>query len=532
MRVARPTFFLNSVHSAIHLLLGELRIPILAAFAIRIIPSLLLYDMQFSPETGNYEFGWELGRVARSLAEGRGFGSPIDGETGPTSWLPPIPVMLLSGLFSIFGVYSTTAALASLTLNCIFSTLTLIPLYHVALQIAGSVVARYVAWSWVFFPFAIFNSVTRIWGEPLDALLVSCLVWLAIRLANQDVTLQWVLFGLLAGVAILTNPNFLSMLPLLAGVAAGPHVKQPRRFLARIILAAAVLALTVTPWLLRDLTVFGQFMPIKSNFWLEVDLGNNPNASVMLVDWNRHPASNPVEFLEYDRLGEVAYMDSKKHQALSYIYSNPKDFVILSVRRAIFWWTGYWSWDPRYLASEPMRAPFIAFNVAMMMLLVTGLFSRYIPGRMAIFISGLLLCQSAVYYVTHPAPEYRHAVEPLIVLLATVGGLVIVRSSAVQLALGASRRLTTAVSHWAYDHREPFASGLLGGMIWSLDSLMHVLEDHGSGVSVWLWLCEFVSPKLITLVIRLLFLACSLGMGFMLLRLREKEHRVPSDRAN
>ena len=78
----------------------------LVAFILRAIASGLLIDLQFSPETGNFEFGWELGRVAKSLAEGNGFSSPIGEDMGPTSWVAPIPALLQAGIFKLLGIYS------------------------------------------------------------------------------------------------------------------------------------------------------------------------------------------------------------------------------------------------------------------------------------------------------------------------------------------------------------------------------------------------------------------------------------------
>lgn len=496
---------------------------LLVAFLIRSVASLLLYEMQFSPQTDNYEFGWELGRVARSLVEGRGFSSPINGDTGPTSWLPPVPVMLLAALFKIFGVYSVGAAIASLLLNGLFSSLTAVPLFHIGSQFFGTRIAYWVAWTWTLHPFAIFISSTRIWGEPLDALIVACLVWYAMWLARRDGTKPWVVFGLLGGVAVLTNPTTLLLVPWLGAFAACRYFTKPAQCAVRICLAGGTLLAVIMPWLVRNHIQFGELVPIKSNFWLEVEIGNNPEAKVMLVDWNRHPASNDQELQAYARLGEAEYMSAKKRQALSWIFTHPAEFISLSARRVVFWWTGYWNWDPRYLASEPMRGPFIAFHTAVTLLLIIGLITlRGNVPRLG-FVMGLIVSQSVVYCVTHPAPEYRHAVEPLVAMLSTAGGL-----AAANLLSGLSfvdirARWLGGAAQWAYARRELLACVLLGFTAWGLDSLMHVLEDHGWRSSLSVWLAELATPEPIPLGMRLLILSSSTVVGYALLRVRKKE---------
>ena len=41
-------------------------------------------------DTDHFGFGWEMGRVARSLAEGAGFSSPLPLPTGPTAIVGPV----------------------------------------------------------------------------------------------------------------------------------------------------------------------------------------------------------------------------------------------------------------------------------------------------------------------------------------------------------------------------------------------------------------------------------------------------------
>src|SRR6266568_3607649 len=62
---------------------------LLAALVIRIVLVFYFDTWHVSPEGDHWSFGFETGRVARSLAEGRGFESPFQEPTGPTAWLAP-----------------------------------------------------------------------------------------------------------------------------------------------------------------------------------------------------------------------------------------------------------------------------------------------------------------------------------------------------------------------------------------------------------------------------------------------------------
>ena len=390
-------------------------------FAVRLVAVLFLYGEQLAPEQDHYAFGWELGRIARSVAAGNGFASPLFGDTGPTAWLPPVNVYLLAGVFHLFGTYTTAAAIAMLTLNGLFSALTAWPLFAIAQRFFGRAVAIKAGWVWALFPYAIFFSATRVWGEGLDALLVSTLVLMVLRMAETSRRVIWLGGGLLTGIATLTNPNTLSIVPVLWGWACWSLGQTGRQWMRPLCLALVSLFFVVTPWCLRNTCVFRELLPLRSNFWLEVYIGNNPEAPVMLVDWNRHPASNASELAEYRELGELGYMKAKRKQAVTYILSQPATFAILTVRRILFVWTGFWSWNPRYLVSEPFRLPFILFGTVLSLLMLIGLSTARRAILSPKLLAAMLVCQPLVYYVTHPAPEYRHAIDPVIVILATVG---------------------------------------------------------------------------------------------------------------
>jgi len=59
------------------------------SFVLQIACIGLFHQYRVRPGNDNFEFGWEMGRVARSIALGQGFSNPYEGNTGPTAWEPP-----------------------------------------------------------------------------------------------------------------------------------------------------------------------------------------------------------------------------------------------------------------------------------------------------------------------------------------------------------------------------------------------------------------------------------------------------------
>ena len=63
---------------------------VLIAFALRFGWIVVAHTYKFKTLDDNFSFGWEMGRIGRSLAQGQGFSNPFSGTTGPTAWEPPL----------------------------------------------------------------------------------------------------------------------------------------------------------------------------------------------------------------------------------------------------------------------------------------------------------------------------------------------------------------------------------------------------------------------------------------------------------
>src|ERR1041384_4354882 len=78
----------------------------LAALLLRLAVITLGHTYRITPRGDHFQFGWEMGRIARSLALGQGFSSPTDLPTGPSAWTPPVYPYILAGVFKLFGIYT------------------------------------------------------------------------------------------------------------------------------------------------------------------------------------------------------------------------------------------------------------------------------------------------------------------------------------------------------------------------------------------------------------------------------------------
>jgi hypothetical protein len=149
-------------------------------------------------------------------------------------------------------------------------------------------------------------------------------------------------------------------------------------------------------------------------------MGNN-GYSVRWTSDQKHPLHDANELAAYNA-GELAYMDHKSQQAKLYIHDHPGWYARMCARRALYLWTGYWSFDKDYLAMEPTDPENIPFAtcLTLMGLLGLSLAWRRRPFE-AIRFAGVLFLFPVVYYFSHPEPYHMRPLDPLLIILGCYG---------------------------------------------------------------------------------------------------------------
>jgi hypothetical protein len=392
------------------------------AFVLRIIVAAFLYKEFVDPYRGFWHFGWETGRIARSIAAGHGFSSPLFGDTGPTAIMTPLYPYLLGGIFKVFGIYSIASAFVILGLNSLFSALTCIPLFRIAENFFGRRLATWSAWAWVFFPYAIYFSAGRIWVTALAVLLLTLGLWATLRLTPRTTLRAWIAYGVLWAANGLANPANLAVLPLLGLwlLLRFRPSEQGWRWVGRAFVSGLVFAAVIAPWFVRNYYTFERFMPFRDNFWYEFWAGNTGDTSDLVPDW-AHLSNGEAEMQKYRRMGELFYFDSKKPLLEQFIREHPGTFARLTAKKFVFTWTGFWSLSPAYRAGEPFEIPNTVFCTGITVLMLIGLLLEFRETSSAgAFFTVVLFSIPLLYYATHPDLEYRHVIDPEIVILATL----------------------------------------------------------------------------------------------------------------
>jgi 4-amino-4-deoxy-L-arabinose transferase-like glycosyltransferase len=366
------------------------------------------HTYNFHARDNNFSFGWEMGRIGRSLATGQGFSNPFNEATGPTAWEPPLYPLLIAGVFKLFGIYSQASALVLLSINSFFSALTCIPIFLIARRCFSETVAIWTAWLWALLPNVTYWSTRWVWETSLATLLLAVIFWLALEMEERDGWKPWLQFGLLWGIAALTNTSLVAFLAVSGLWVWYRRRKQGKRSLAGVVLASIVFVACIAPWLVRNYRTFGQPIFLRSNFGAELRIGNGPGADGIWMQY-LHPTQNVYEMERYRRMGEIAYVKERKREALQFIREDYARFLGLSVKRFIYYWGGVPKLEKIAWLAPTKNSIFLASTVLAFWGLARALRKR-IPG--AWLFLWLIVAYPAVYYFVFPHPRYRHPIEP------------------------------------------------------------------------------------------------------------------------
>ncbi|HTV09200.1 MAG TPA: hypothetical protein VMD97_09180 [Candidatus Aquilonibacter sp.] len=409
------------------------------AFLLRVACVVIGHTYRVSPLDDHFKFGFEAGRIAKSLVQGHGYGNPFNGWSGPTAWLPPLYPLLIALSFKLFGIYTNAAAFFVMVVDSLFSALIAPAVYEIAARCFDAYgiarrtstkiapVALWSGWLWAVYPAALQYAIHWLWEMSLSTCLFAWALVIALRLrgTGEDVERdgvaqhgRWALFGLLWGLVALSNASLLIGLPAVALWVFWPRLKrlELRRVWAGPMLSGIVFVLVMMPWWVRNVRTMHTFISTRSNLGVELYESTLPSHDAYpwgtaLPLWPGNP-----EFQMYVHMGEVRFAAMRKKQALERIRANQGYFWARTLDRFLFFWDN--------VPHPPERHPWMElgrrFNYAFLSLAgLMGLalaLRRRVPG--AALMGWMLLLLPLPYYIVTVQARFRHPLEPLITVLS------------------------------------------------------------------------------------------------------------------
>lgn len=389
-------------------------------FIARVLVITLGHTYRIRPFQDHFQFGWEMGRIARALVTGYGYSDPFVGHTGPTAWVPPLYPLLMATVFKLFGVYSALSAWVLLTINSVFSAAIAIFVYQIAARCYNRKVAIWSAWLWALYPAAMQYAVHWVWEMSLTAMLFTWVLALALRMRSVGESMpsphaqstgRWLLFGVLWGVIALSNATLLLFLPVCGiWILLGSH--KLASSMGKAALAGCLFFACLAPWIGRNWSVFHVFIPIRGNLGAEMYAGSGPGSNGFALMATLPLVERDPETMRYKALGEVRYVKEQGEKAKAYLATHREHYWMISLKRFYFYWVS----EPHPVEHSPVtefgrELSYCFLSVTGCLGLALSLKNRTPASRL--FFWAFVLLPLTYYFVTVSA-RFRHPLEPLI----------------------------------------------------------------------------------------------------------------------
>jgi hypothetical protein len=279
----------------------------------------------------------ETGQAALTLLQQGFIGNPYMIPTGPTAHAAPGTVTILALVYGMFGGNTAGARIVlSLLALAQYGAASAWVLWRVQAAFTGR--RRLVAQLLVIgaLPLFLAQAVVsfRQWDQPTSALLIVLLADVWLYRSRLGWATRALFLTLIGGLGSLFAP----ILPVLAVIAA-VHLALVRREWPLLVATVVGVALLMSPWMLRNDIVLGSPVTTRSNFGLELAVGNN-DASDGMFDLATAPPWHPHDHLlaaqRVADIGEVAYMREMSATAYAWIAAHPKRFIELCLHRVVF----------------------------------------------------------------------------------------------------------------------------------------------------------------------------------------------------
>jgi hypothetical protein len=266
--------------------------------------------------------------------------------TGPTAHVAPLYPILVGTLYRIFGEGETGEDIRQ-SVACVISSLRAGLLVLLALAFGlGEGAALAAGLFGVVYIGAFDTELKGDWEGPFAGVLLMLLVLWGYRMISQraPAPLESLLYGVSFGIALLVAP---ALLPVGVGLAAVAFAARYRKDRGRMITALACcavgVAIALSPWIVRNYVQLGGFVWGRDNFGLELSLSNGPGANWSNPEnrpriFSMHPSRYRPAAERLAAMGELAFNEERKQEAVRWIKDNPGEFARLTFQRMLHFW--------------------------------------------------------------------------------------------------------------------------------------------------------------------------------------------------
>ncbi|UCE66849.1 MAG: tetratricopeptide repeat protein [Candidatus Zixiibacteriota bacterium] len=308
--------------------------------------ALALRIIYFLQVRSNYP-GWDTPTIdplyhdlwAKQIASGNILG------TGPF-FRAPLYAYFLGAIYAIFGPSLTAAKIVQHIIGAFSCSLIFLFSDRYFNRKTAIISGLISAFYWVFIYFE-----DELLLDSLLILLAVILIWLLVRAFEKPDLKRFLLSGIILGLAAITRPNFLVMLPVAAIWVFYAFKLDIKEKIVRLLVLTAGCAVIISPVTIRNILVGDDMVLIASQGGINFYIGNNEYATgstAVMPEFGPTWQYADCEYLaklETGKIGkemkqsEVSAFYYKK--ALEFILNKPAEWIYLMTKKLSYFWNSY-----------------------------------------------------------------------------------------------------------------------------------------------------------------------------------------------
>lgn len=353
--------------------------------------------------------------IARNLLSGEGFR-----EGGAYAYRYPGYVGFLAAVYSASG----DSRVAVTVIQAVLGTVTVLFLALIVRGRMGDTAALFSAAAMsIYVPFVRLPG--RLYTENLFFLLLVLIWWLMEQPGHK---LRWrnaLVAGVLAGLAVLTREVFLaiSVLYVILRLLADKEGRRDNAF--PLLGYLIVMCVIVAPWTARNYQLFGRFVPVTTNGWTNIYMGNNPEATGRYPTEGEPPGiwKPPPGVTWTGEYIEISQMDYQKQEVFRFWREHPGQALKLAGTKLLLLFAPPFMLDVTLTSTKAQVAGGIwsGMFIVLLGLTVYGLFRGAPSFRENLWAYTLLVTPLFIGVVTYVIARYRFPMELALIYFAANG---------------------------------------------------------------------------------------------------------------
>ncbi len=292
--------------------------------------------------------------IARNLVDYRNYG--LEPHTPTASRLPFYPLLLAA----LYRLSTANLTLFMQLAQAILHGATVGLVFWMGATLCGLRAGCSAAFFYALYPCAL-NYAARYQSEPLFTFLLTAFAFASVLAFQSPLVLsRTVLAGLLLGLTLLTRGTLVAFPVFLSGLSVSLRDKEAKRDLIKCLILAAVAAIVLVPWAVRNYARSGCFIPLSTWTWSPVyhglgfgthyltELGNAEHVMERAgAEHQRALSTHGVAAGSERGIAGECYEDRVSGQLwLRRILADPFLFAWLVVRNLVLvWFVTYHTWS-------------------------------------------------------------------------------------------------------------------------------------------------------------------------------------------